>query len=259
MRVDLEQRLNDINAYLSEGIHSVKGWCIPQLWQTLWPLYREIGDGPIAEIGLFEGKFFIGLCKTFGTGTDNRAAAIDVFDMQKFNLDGAGVGKIDMVKRNLATHGIEESAVEFVQADSLALTHQDADRMIADIGQFHFFSVDGCHEVVHTVNDIEFAMSVTANHGIIAVDDYTNADWPGVQEAVARMYLNRDFRFIPLAVTCNKLLLASYSYHAHYLRAIEKYLVKAHPKTRFKKVRRFGFESITIRPNMNTWADLTLD
>jgi len=250
-------RVAEVNAYLSTGIHTVNGWCIPQLWQTLWPLYLEIGDGPVAEIGLFEGKFFIGLCKTFGVSSQNRAAAIDVFGLQQFNLDGAGVGKIDVVKRNLGVHGIAEDSTVFVQADSLALTHRDADRLVSEIGQFHFFSVDGCHEVVHTVNDIEFAMSVTANHGIIAVDDYMNPNWPGVQEAVARMYLTRDFQFIPLAVTCNKLLLASYSYHASYLRAIEAYLRKAYPETRMKSVKRFGFDTLTIQPNLQAWNSLT--
>lgn len=252
----VDARLEDMNAYLSAGIHTVNGWCIPQLWQTLWPLYREIGDGPVAEIGLFEGKFFIGLCKTFGVSSQNRAAAIDVFDMQQFNLDGAGVGNLDVVKRNLVAHGIAEDAICFVEADSLALTHRDADRLVSEIGQFHFFSIDGCHEVVHTVNDIEFAMSVTANHGIIAVDDYTNANWPGVQEAVARMYLTRDFRFIPLAVTCNKLLLASYSYHSAYLRTIEAYLRKAHPDTKMKRVKRFGCDSLTIQPSLQKWTEL---
>ena len=256
--VDIGARLADVNAYLSTGIHTVNGWCIPQLWQTLWPLYREIGDGPVVEIGLFEGKFFIGLCKTFGVSGQNRAAAIDVFDMQQFNLDGAGVGKMDVVKRNLTSHRVPADAVEFVQADSLALTQRDADRLVSEIGQFHFFSVDGCHEVVHTVNDIEFAMSVTANHGIIAVDDYTNPNWPGVHEAVARMYLSRDFRFIPLAVTCNKLLLASYSYHSAYLRAIEGYLRVAHPDTRMKKVKRFGFDTLTVQPNLQRFTDLSL-
>lgn len=250
--LDIDARLADVNAYLSTGIHTVNGWCIPQLWQTLWPLYREIGDGPVAEIGLFEGKFFIGLCKTFGVSGENRAAAIDVFDMQQFNLDGAGVGKMDVVKRNLTSHGVATDAVEFVQADSLALTHRDADRLVSEIGQFHFFSVDGCHEVVHTVNDIEFAMSVTANHGIIAVDDYTNSDWPGVQEAVARMYIHRDFPFIPLAVTCNKLLLASYSYHGKYIKKIEGYLRANYPEVRIKKVKRFGFDTLTIAPNFKS-------
>ncbi|MBF9045967.1 hypothetical protein LSUCC0031_02445 [Rhodobacterales bacterium LSUCC0031] len=254
--MDLEQRLSDVNTYLSEGIHTVKGWCLPHLWQTLWPLYREIGDGPVAEIGLFEGKFFIGLCKTFGTSEKNRAAAIDVFDMQQFNLDGAGVGKMDVVKRNLGVHGIAEDAVEFVQADSLALTHRDADRLVREIGQFHFFSVDGCHEVVHTAKDIEFAMSVTANHGLIAVDDYTNPDWPGVQEAVARMYMLRDFNFIPLAVTCNKLLLCSYSFHSDRLAAIEEYVSSHYPTTRIKKVKRFGFQTLTLHPGHSVWSDI---
>ncbi|NKX45448.1 class I SAM-dependent methyltransferase [Roseicyclus persicicus] len=252
----IDARLDSVNAYLSTGIASVNGWCIPQLWQTLWPLYLEIGDGPVAEIGVFEGKFFIGLCKTFGTSPANRAAAIDVFDMQQFNLDGAGVGKMDVVRRNLASHGIAEGAVEFVQADSLALTQRDADALVQDLGAFNFFSVDGCHEVVHTVNDIEFAMSVTANHGIIAVDDYTNPNWPGVQEAIARMYLMRDFAFVPLVVTCNKLLLASYSYHARYLKAVEVYLKAAHPDTRMKRVRRFGYETLTVQPNLQRWVDL---
>ncbi len=255
---DTEQRLGEVNAYLSDGIHKVNGWCIPQLWQTLWPLYLEIGDGPVAEIGVFEGKFFIGLCKTFGTSPTNRAAAIDVFDMQQFNLDGAGVGKLDVVKKNLMEHGFPDGAVEFVQADSLALTRRDADGLLESAGAFAFFSVDGCHEVVHTVNDIEFAMSVTANRGIIAVDDYTNPNWPGVQEAIARMYLMRDFAFIPLVVTCNKLLLASYSYHARYLKAVENYVKASHPDTRMKRVRRFGYDTLTVQPNLQKWGDLGL-
>ena len=46
-------RVDLVNAYLKEGILEVGGWCVPQLWQTLWPLYQEIGDGPVAEIGVF--------------------------------------------------------------------------------------------------------------------------------------------------------------------------------------------------------------
>lgn len=122
--------------------------------------------------------------------------------------------------------------------------------MLIRDGTFNFFSVDGCHEVVHTVNDIEFAMSVTANHGIIAVDDYTNPDWPGVQEAIAQMYVLRDFPFIPRAVTCNKLLLASYSYHAVYLKAIEEFIKSAHLDTRIKRVKRFEFDTLTVHPKL---------
>jgi len=134
-KLRMKDSVETVNAYLRDGIHDVGGWCIPQLWQSIWPLYREIGDGPVAEIGVFEGKFFIGLCKTFGTDASNHAAAIDVFDMQEFNLDGAGVGKLDVLKENLKAQDVDPDAVEYIQADSLSLTARDADRLITTYGQ----------------------------------------------------------------------------------------------------------------------------
>lgn len=251
MTIDVERRISGLNDYLAGGINSVNGWCLPQLWQTIWPLYQAIGDGPVAEIGVFEVKFMIGLCKTFGTSPVNKAVAIDVFDMQEFNIDGAGVGKRAKVEENLALHGIAEGSVDLWQADSLSLKQRDSDRLLSEIGPIKFFSVDGCHEVAHTVNDIEFAMSVVAHDGIIAVDDYTNPNWPGVNEAIARMYLLRDFAYVPLAVTCNKLLLSSYSFHERNLKAIRGYLDEHFPTTRKKIVKRYGYDTITVQPDIN--------
>ena len=69
--------LTDVNGYLGEGIHKVNGWCVPQLWQAIWPLVPKIGFGPVAEIGVFEGKFLIGLVKTFDPERKFDHAAID--------------------------------------------------------------------------------------------------------------------------------------------------------------------------------------
>ena len=251
-----QAELNDLNSYLSTGIHSVKGWCVPQLWQAIWPLRALTGNGPIAEIGVFEGKFFVGLCKTFGTSVDNKATAIDVFDLQQFNLDKAGVGKKHVLTANMSRFGFSEYTFDCLETDSLSLGQTEAAKFISDRGRVAFFSVDGCHEVIHTVSDVEFAMEVTRNDGIIAVDDYTNPDWPGVQEAIARMYLMRDFNFVPLAVTCNKLLLCSYSYHSKYLKALQSYISVHHPQTAIKSVKRFGYETLTLKPNYQVWSDL---
>lgn len=248
--------LSDLNEYLTTGIHNVNGWCIPHLWQMIWPLRNLIGEGPVAEIGVFEGKFLIGLCKTFGTSPQNVATAFDVFDMQQFNLDGAGVGKKNVVEANLARFGFPQGSVRLIETDSLSLRQSEAARFIAENGRVAFFSVDGCHEVVHTTRDVEFAMEVTRHDGIIAVDDYTNPSWPGVQEAIARMYILRDFSFVPLAVGCNKLLLCSYSHHAQYLDAVRAYIAKNHPETRLKKVRRFGFDTLTVQSTVQKWSDL---
>jgi len=73
--------VGNLDNYLAKGIHEVNSRCIPHLWQTILPLAQRIGVSPIAEEGVFEDKFLIGLCKTFGIGASIPAAAIDVFDI----------------------------------------------------------------------------------------------------------------------------------------------------------------------------------
>ena len=253
-RLDETRQL--VNRYLAGEIHEVKGWCLPQVWQVIWPLSKEIGAGAVAEIGIFQGKFFIGLSKTFATSSENPAAAIDVFELQEFNLDHSGTGDLAAFQGNLDRFGPGIGAVTIVQTDSLALDRADAEALIARHGRFSFFSVDGCHDVVHTVKDVEFAMSVTAHNGVIAVDDYLNPDWPGVAEAMAKMYLMGSHPFVPLAFCCGKLFLCSLSYHARYLEIIHSYIAANHPETRMKRVPRFGFDTLSVHPNRERWSDL---
>ena len=110
--------------------------------------------------------------------------------------------------------------------------------------------------MVHTVSDVEFAMSVTAPNGLIAVDDYLNPDWPGVAEAMARMYLMGSHAFVPLAYCCGKLFLCSLSYHARYLASIQSYIGADHPETRLKREPRLGFDTLSVHPNRTGWSDL---
>jgi hypothetical protein len=237
--------------YLNNDFSSVQGWYIPHLWQSLWPLreaMRKQGkDGPVAEIGVYHGKFFIGLVKTMEAPRHNYA--IDVFDLQQFNLDGAGVGNAAKFKENLARCEVEPSSVEMLKADSMWLTRADADRLRNETGGFAMFSVDGCHLAEHTINDLQFAIDVTLPHGIIFIDDYYNADWPGVQEGVAKYYHNNAARFVPLYHSCNKLVLCNLSYHRIYLKEVADSLQKHFPQTRVKPVKRFGFDTLSITPD----------
>lgn len=168
--------IEQVSEYLDGPFANVKGWCIPHLWQTIQPLrdmvLAEGSPGPIAEIGVFHGKFFIGLPKTMSQPAMNYA--IDVFDLQQFNLDGAGKGNLGTFRKNLKICDVPESSVNFMRADSLSLSHRDGDRLVQETGGFSMFSVDGCHMVEHTINDIGFASNVTLPHGIIFVDDYYN-------------------------------------------------------------------------------------
>ncbi len=247
--------LQAVNEYLNGHFKTVEGWCIPHLWQVIEPLHElqtNLGiNQPVAEIGVFHGKFLIGLLKTKNVSRGN--FAIDVFDMQEFNLDGAGKGNLQALKDNLAKCGMAPDTVIIERVDSLAIRDAHIDSILARSGGgFSFFSVDGCHLPEHTVNDIRIAMKLTVPQGIIFIDDYYNANWPGVQEGVAKLYFNDYVNRVPLVYTCNKLFLCHLSYHRHFLDYTADFLSKHHPETRVKRVKRFGYDCLTVTPQMTS-------
>jgi hypothetical protein len=244
----------DVSAYLNGPFNSVEGWCIPHLWQSIQPLASaisaEIGGVPVAEIGVHHGKFFIGLVKTMGSPKDNHA--IDVYDLQQFNLDGSGRGDREAFERNLEKSGVDGAAVEIVRADSTAMRERDIRALEEKVDGFSLFSIDGGHTVEHTINDMELAFRLTSSAGIIFVDDYYNANWPGVQEGVARFYQTHMPRFVPLLFTCNKLFLCHMSRHGAYLKLVEGFLRETFRTTRVKAVERFGYKGLTVIPDISS-------
>ncbi len=251
--------MEELRAYLEGPFKKVEGWCIAHLWQAIEPLRSAMKgwgpDAPVAEIGVFHGKFFIGLVKTMQAAASN--TAIDVFDLQQFNLDKAGEGDLARFHANLAMCGVPSEAVTAVRADSMSLARYQVEDIRRSSGGYSMFSVDGCHLVEHTINDIHIAMELTLPHGIIFVDDYYNANWPGVQEGVAKLYLTESPRFVPLLFTCNKLFLCNISHHGRYLRAVTEHVRQHHPTTRIKSVRRFGYDTLTLTPNLLEGAPLS--
>lgn len=236
-------------AYLRGPFQHIGGWCSPWLWQFIYPLAERQSamrvSNPVAEIGVYQGKFFLGLMLTKMAPAHNYA--IDVFDLQRFNLDGAGAGDLDRFQRNIDAVGISRASIEVLRADSMSLTSLDIQRIRGESNGFAMFSVDGCHKVEHTVNDIGIAMQLTVPEGIIFVDDYTNSDWPGVQEGVAKLYLMHSPKFVPLAVLHNKLFLCHLSYHSEFLQHLID-VSKRLSGARAKVVTRFGYSSINLFP-----------
>jgi len=247
-----------LQAYLNTNFEKVEGWCIPHLFQTISlcsNVQQDLGlDAPVAEIGVYHGKFFIGL--VLGSNSASGHHAIDVFDMQEFNLDGAGKGNLDRFVANLAMTGIAAENCNVIRADSMKIGLADMAAIHDATGGFSFFSIDGCHMVEHTINDIRIAMELTDPRGIIFVDDYYNASWPGVQEGVAKLYFHESPRFVPLLYTCNKLFLCHISYHGRYFDFLKNNIEQKYPGTRVKPVKRFGYDTLTIGPDMSKPARL---
>jgi hypothetical protein len=173
--------------------------------------------------------------------------------MQEFNLDGAGKGNLETLKSNFVKCGVAPGQVEIERADSMTVGAAHIESILKRSGGgFSMFSVDGCHLPEHTVNDMRIAMQLTIPQGIVFVDDYYNANWPGVQEGVAKLYFTDYPRFVPLVYTCNKLFLCHVSFHARYLRHVAEFIAAQHTETRVKRVKRFGYDTLTLTPKMTS-------
>lgn len=250
--------MEEVRTYLEGKFAEVQGWCIPQLWQSIQPIdeiQRKNGiEGPICEIGVYHGKFFIGLMKTKQAANN---VAIDVFSMQRFNLDGAGVGNLKIFRENITASGASVEDVHFLERDSMAIDRRDIEA-IRDLsgGGFSMFSVDGCHTLVHTINDTRIAMELTRPGGVIFIDDYYNPNWPGVQEGICKLYLTETPRWAPLVASCNKLILCHISYHAEYLKYLTEFIQANFPDTRTRPVARFGYDNLTALPDVQKGACL---
>lgn len=242
----------ELRKYLYEGIKDVEGWCVPHLWnviEKLDELQKSDGiDGPVCEIGVYHGKFLIGLLNT--KRSHRKSLAIDVFEMQEFNLDGSGRGDYEKFTKNLE-YFYDKVFVDIMKCDSISLGYHEIVDTIHKFGRFSMFSIDGCHDVGHTINDVGIAMQLTCPGGIIFVDDYYNAGWPGVHEGISKLYHIENPSFVPLCYTCNKLFLTDMGHHRAYLDAVFEHVRSSYPKSRIKKVQRYGWETLTIVPDFN--------
>ncbi|MGF1464332.1 MAG: class I SAM-dependent methyltransferase [Maricaulaceae bacterium] len=240
--------LSDVQRYLAEGFDQVEGWCGSNLFTVIEALYaeqpRDGALGPIAEIGVYQGKFFTGLSGVAAPGATR--LAIDVFDMQWLNVDKAGMGDQARFEANVRAWGAEPDRLEVLRADSLSVTISEARDLAQSHGKFAFFSVDGCHTLTHTLHDFVIAQEVTANNGVIFIDDYNNPNWPEVQEAISRAFFSGAPRFVPFIFMENKLFMCSAGYHDRYIKACFHHIKTYEPSWRMKRVYRFGWECLNF-------------
>lgn len=197
--------------YVRGGHAAIPGWITPGALSAAIlfnGLQARLGvAGHVCEIGVHHGRFFLALSLLRQPG--ERALAIDVFDLQEFNVDKSGQGDLAAFKANVASWLGPDPAVEVLKADSLSVTGADVRRRLG--GRVRLFSVDGSHTCRHTLNDLRIAEDCLAEGGIVFLDDFLNPAWPGVMEAVVR-YLDgpdRPGRLAPVGYGENKFFLTT--------------------------------------------------
>lgn len=231
--------------YWQRGFPHIEGWVSPAHGAMLALIGQIQADhgitGHVGEIGVYHGKFLIGL--VYLAGASAKVTALDVFDDQAKNLYGAGEGNLARLKSNIERYGPADRDYAFVKADSIALTESDKVSIMRDRGPFRIFSVDGCHTAEHTYNDLLTGQELLAPGGVMILDDFMQPHWPGVTEAANMFYDRTVPRVKPFLYCYHKLYFVGFGWHRTF---IERFQAGLGPRPDVKLVHMFASPVLSI-------------
>ena len=182
-----------VEAYLAEGYSSVVGMSsrfAAAICARLLRLQTEEGvGGPIAEIGAFEGRFFIALAHALEPG--EIALGIDIFAWPNPEVE-------DRFEANCLKHGIAPERRVTIKAD--AGTMSPAELIGHARGEkLRFIHIDGEHSRAALSKDLALATACLAEGGLIVLDDMLHPGYPTLMVAV-QDYLAANPGIVPLCI-----------------------------------------------------------
>lgn len=153
---------------------------------TTTPLLDPPNDD-VLEIGTLFGMHAAGLARQFAR--QGRTAMLTIIDpLEGLQLQSGRNDQVDqtavpvvedVVRRNLALAGIPETQLRVLKGLS-----QDPDiRATAADRRYGTIVIDGDHSEAGVARDLSWAEEITADGGIVVLDDYGDSKWPGVQAA----------------------------------------------------------------------------
>jgi predicted O-methyltransferase YrrM len=182
-----------VDAYLADGYASVPGMSsrfAAAIAAGLMGIQTRLGvSGPIAEIGTFEGRFFIALAKALQPG--EMALGMDIFDWPNPQV-------IDRFEANCAKHGVPATVRKTWKCDSRLVTPAE---LIERTGgaKVRLFHVDGEHSRASLEKDLALATAVLADDGVIILDDMLHPGYPTLMVTVHE-YLGRHPEMVVLCI-----------------------------------------------------------
>jgi hypothetical protein len=191
--IDIASGHPEIDRYLDDGYLRVRGMSSRFAAAICGHLIRRQTElkvtGDIAEIGAFEGRFFIAMA--LGLAGREHAFGIDLFDWPN-------EGVRDRMLANCAAAGLvlEKFTAWKVQSRDISPATFRL-RLVSDT--VRFFHIDGEHEYASLSSDLELAHAVLHPFGIIAVDDMLHPGYPTLVTAVLD-YLGRHPEMRALAI-----------------------------------------------------------
>jgi predicted O-methyltransferase YrrM len=156
--------------------------------------------GDVLEIGVHHGLSALISASLRGRG--RKFYAVDLFeDQQNLNISQSGHGSEAAFYATMQAFYGDLDFLEVVVGPSASLSAK------ALGNDFTFCHIDGGHSAAETYQDIGLCYELLRPGGLLALDDYFNAFWPGVSEGAIRFALERPGDFVPLATGYNKVIL----------------------------------------------------
>ena len=158
-----------LETYLADGYGRVRGMSSgfsARVVGHLMAAQTAAGQrGGVAEIGTFEGRFFIamGLCLAPG----EKLFGADTFDWPDAEVE-------TRLRANMAAHGVVGATIW--RGNSAGL--DAADILAALGGPARIIHVDGDHTDTALTHDLTLAAAVVAQHGLIILDDMLHPIYP---------------------------------------------------------------------------------
>lgn len=191
----------------------VEGWFYPKDIIIVYGILNEIQQitGDICEIGVAYGKSAIMISQFKG---NSKFYLYDIFSEKD---------------RIIAENNIKK----FGNASNLEWRLEDTTKIKLDELKFdtelRFLHIDGCHEHSAVLNDLLLFSSKMSDKGIIAVDDFQDQEYPGVNSAVFQFCLSDENKekWIVFAIGDNKAYMCKQKHQEIYQTRLVDYVVKS--------------------------------
>jgi predicted O-methyltransferase YrrM len=213
-----------VDRYLDTGYANVVGMSsrfAAAVTCGLMRIQSELGSsGPVAEIGTFEGRFFIALAHALAPG--EKALGIDLFDWPNPEV-------IDRFEANCAKYGVAAERRITWRADSGTMKPEELLAKL-DGARVRLFHVDGEHSRRALTRDLELATAVLAEGGIIVLDDMLHPGYPTLMVAVQE-YLARHAEMVVLCIIDRESIVAATKFvlcQAAWFKRYEEKLLEAY-------------------------------
>ncbi|MBO3459378.1 class I SAM-dependent methyltransferase [Aetokthonos hydrillicola Thurmond2011] len=228
----LECRFSEkkLDYYANQGLRKVQGWFAADsalvIRQLATAQNHFMITGGVGEIGVHHGKLFILLHLMLRK--NERSFAVDIFDKQELNIDKSGKGNLNIFLKNVRDLGGNPDLIDIFEKSSLNVS---AEEIISKSGKIRIFSVDGGHTAELTLNDLLIAEQSICDGGIIIIDDYFNAHWPGVSDGVFQFFQKKKSDLIPIIISPNKIFLTHTKYAKDYQSFLKEKLFHMYEKS----------------------------